>query len=140
VTKRLQALAPPPGVLLHQRGAKFGEPVRAVLERSVDAFAVVDLERQDARFVVDRAGGLRGGGFVDKLRQSLDVVEADGDAGERERRGSSCHGCVWACAPPWVEVFRGERRYVRGYMWGASPRIRLATRQGRSRGDSEASY
>jgi hypothetical protein len=72
-------------VLLEKRGTELAEPIGAVLERSEEALTVFDFEAEDPRVVVEGAAEPVAGRIVGELlRDPLDELAADGDAGERD--------------------------------------------------------
>jgi hypothetical protein len=93
------AIAHAPLVLGEQYTAQLGRAGGRIVERSEDALAIVDRQRQDDRLPLDRRPEERGGRFVDEIGQDVDELVPDGDAGElhaREatRRRGPTNGCV----------------------------------------------
>jgi hypothetical protein len=87
-------------MLLEQHGPELLQTGRGILERAEDRFALVDLEAEDPRVVVEGAPQPVPGRIVGELlRDPLDELAADGDAGERDvgRRAvrlASGHGAL----------------------------------------------
>lgn len=81
---RLQTFAPPPRVLLEERGAKLGERFGAVLKGAEDLFAFVDLEGEEPGAVPEGAVQPCRGRLVRVLGEPLDVRAGDGEGGEHQ--------------------------------------------------------
>ena len=79
----LQAFGLRPGGLLDERDAELRQPVGRIVERPEDHLALVDLETEDPRVVLQRAAQPVAGGIVGELvGDPLHELAADGDPGE----------------------------------------------------------